>query len=1341
MPQLLPVPDPASFPADRPQVDASAHALQRLEAWLRQDGARRRVESPSPGLTVVTEAGGGTSHYTYDRRGDLVDITEDDGRHVRFGYDGLRRLVSVERPGGTARYSYGANDRLVGIDDRGVVRRFEHDAAGRLTGLAHGGAGVCRFRYDAAGRVVEARTPAVSTRHAYDPQGRLVGIRQTVEGVTLAVGLEFDARGRLAAMALPGGGDPVRFRWDERGRPESVALGADVIARFAYDEQQRAQTVRFANGVTEHTFADPVDGRPLRRAVVRAGGSLTERAYRYGPTGQLVDDGVRRYTYDGLGRMVEAAEPQSGRWWRYRYDARDNITGAEAGGEGPTTTRTYGYDHEDQLVEHQPGGAPLRHDRFGRRTRCGAWTYRYDDGGRLVEARHRGDLVARLVYDHKGRLALARFADRVERYLYGAGDELLAVTDEAGHPQRLSVRTPFGPLAEIHGPVGVGDVVFLHVDHQGTCHLATDRAGEVVAAPRYDPFGLPLAARAAQPPGAWRFGDRPWLPELGLYAVGARWYDPAFGRFLTPDSYTGAPDDERLVHPLWPAQRQAADRTQIMGDWLRRPRVRNRYAYCGNDPPNRVDPTGHWSFGGVLLTLLGAVWTLPNTVFGLLVELTCLVGEVVRWLVWLVSFGAASWETPGFDVASSSRLNAFALVFSGGWLGSFSSLLGITFGNVVFVYKNWDKSPYASGPGDVYPPAYGGTVAIPKNQALYEHELRHTNQYGWFGPFFHLGLPLFGVYEWDVILNGYQGSRLETDAREHDGLDAVPPAPLPPPAPPQPQPAHRYGGYDLRRGDRDATSRYGGVVRTAAAGTTLPAQGETPYVAALQQDLATLGFAIVGGADGTFGRHVEWAVREFQAHAAMGSLAQEAAGGAVEYVDRLSRVPNTARYAGPVSGTVNAATRAALDAWLANRWRCPVVIGAWNVAGNQPVSVFQGHANIWADEVATPAPRMYARDFSDHYTFPATRNRDDPIVLGDRLAYLAWSGPRSMPPRHTWTEAELLPDRLVGTPLAGLGPASLSTFKVVRAAAEVECIGYFDSVNSYDNAFASLGPCHWTVGVAAHGAVEAGELCGYLAYLRAVDPGAFHQAFEFFGVRIDEDWLNAAGVGNGERLFDRQTRKYVGWVALQQEDGTYARMAQTEADGDWFRTWHWFYRFVMAGRTIEGFRRRMWHMARVRLRDVGATPFAAGAHVPDVPDGHGGTRPATIGDVYTSERAAAMLQRWHIRFPAHIVNAGATGDHLNGAFARAAIPPGAGDPTRWTDAHQAALVQGLLDEVRATGNADLRTTVEYVHDWPRWANGPNPYAFVLDPAIGVLDIAAGSFQLDTADLPPAPPYV
>jgi len=54
-------------------------------------------------------------------------------------------------------------------------------------------------------------------------------------------------------------------------------------------------------------------------------------------------------------------------------------------------------------------------------------------------------------------------------------------------------------------------------------------------------------------------------PETGLQYLHARYYDPALGRFLTPDS--------------WDPDLPGVDT--------------NRYAYAGNDPVNGADPNGH----------------------------------------------------------------------------------------------------------------------------------------------------------------------------------------------------------------------------------------------------------------------------------------------------------------------------------------------------------------------------------------------------------------------------------------------------------------------------------------------------------------------------------------------------------------------------------------------------------------------------------------------------------------------------------------------------------------------------------------------------------------------------
>nr|BFE77735.1 hypothetical protein GCM10020093_003360 [Planobispora longispora] len=96
-------------------------------------------------------------------------------------------------------------------------------------------------------------------------------------------------------------------------------------------------------------------------------------------------------------------------------------------------------------------------------------------------------------------------------------------------------------------------------------------------------------------------------------------------------------------------------------------------------------------------------------------------------------------------------------------------------------------------------------------------------------------------------------------------------------------------------------------------------------------------------------------------------------------------------------------------------------------------------------------------------------------------------------------------------------------------------------------------------------------------------------------------------------------------------------LPQVVEEFDVFRGWHWFYRFQMAARTVDGFRRRMWHMARLRLRDIAETPWNGPAEAPTwtVPDPQapGGLRPARIKDVITSERGMALVYRWHISLP------------------------------------------------------------------------------------------------------------
>ncbi len=552
-----------------------------------------------------------------------------------------------------------------------------------------------------------------------------------------------------------------------------------------------------------------------------------------------------------------------------------------------------------------------------------------------------------------------------------------------------------------------------------------------------------------------------------------------------------------------------------------------------------------------------------------------------------------------------------------------------------------------------------------------------------------------------------------------------------------------YGGFDLRREDRDAEGdsrpRWGGQPRPVP-----QIQPAPRHVRQLQQDLDELGFGLGGAANGRFGRRTEWGVREFQIYAKMRFAAQEnTQSNAARYVDRLAQVATGAhRYTGPVSGVVNRDTRVALQHWRANNWRCPVVIEAWSIRNGRRHALIA--ENLWRhDDMQSTAARVYARDFSGYYTFPPTQNPNALTVIGDFARYppSGHNGPRSVPPDHTWPEAEIMPNALTGVALNAMTAAQRSTYKVVRAVSEVECYGFFDSVNAYDNAFVSLGPCHWTLGVIARNRrVDEGELCGYLAYLRHADPAAFRDAIEFFGARADENWVRNR-TPNGAALFDRRQRKYKGWMALQTENpNRFRRVPLNEAEGNYFKTWHWHYRFVMAGRAVNGFRRGMWDMARVRIRDLRDIPWGAG--VAAVNAGRANARPATIGDVFTSERAMAIILRWHIRYPRNVVNGASPAARLRRALrhARANAPNlnWNGAPNAWTDAHERALVDGLRQGVRARANRNLIQTVNYINNWPNWAGGRNRRGYRLAANIGRLSRSRGSFRFHHVGLPPAP---
>jgi len=117
---------------------------------------------------------------------------------------------------------------------------------------------------------------------------------------------------------------------------------------------------------------------------------------------------------------------------------------------------------------------------------------------------------------------------------------------------------------------GSGKKFYYHNDHLGSALAVTDQYGNKVVERDFAPFGERINTDVYddEPRDLEEdesgFTGKDWDEDVGLYYYNARWYDPTVGRFISEDSVADDP---------------------------------NLYGYCGGNPVNFTDPTGHAAEG------------------------------------------------------------------------------------------------------------------------------------------------------------------------------------------------------------------------------------------------------------------------------------------------------------------------------------------------------------------------------------------------------------------------------------------------------------------------------------------------------------------------------------------------------------------------------------------------------------------------------------------------------------------------------------------------------------------------------------------------------------------------
>ena len=393
---------------------------------------------------------------------------------------------------------------------------------------------------------------------AYDTNNRLAS---ATDNSGRAISYTYDEIGNRTQMTAPDG-RITTYAYDNKNRLTTLTDNGQIYT-FTYDSLDRRLTLTNPNG-TYTTYSYDADSRITSLITQKSGGAVINSiAHTYDNTTNQItkteSTGTTTYSYDAVYRLIKSALGVTTKEL-FTYDDTGNRT------TGPQASTAYTTDLGNQLTAYP--NVTFTYDGNGnissKTNLSGTYNYIYDGENRLTELRFNDAAIATYKYDPLGRRieknVITTTPTFTYKYIYD-GANILYEYDEAN-----VIKTRYTHNQAIDDPLAIeeyGTLYTYHKDTLGSIRAITDSTQATINTYRYDSFGNTSAIGPLLQPYAYT--GREWDWETGMYYYRARTYDSRIGRFIQKDPIGFDGGDVNL------------------------------FAYTGNNPVNRKDPSGlYW---------------------------------------------------------------------------------------------------------------------------------------------------------------------------------------------------------------------------------------------------------------------------------------------------------------------------------------------------------------------------------------------------------------------------------------------------------------------------------------------------------------------------------------------------------------------------------------------------------------------------------------------------------------------------------------------------------------------------------------------------------------------------